>query len=268
MFKRVREISRWLEIALITFVLQLLLPVMAAHAVDGAASEVETTESSNASRPAGKTEQILGVGWHPGFCETRPNLAECRKQTAESADASQFSLRGLWHMRKSYCGVPDTLRERDKKRKWLEMPELVLDADLKSALARAMPGTVSGLERHEWIKHGTCSGDVAAGYYTRALRLLDALNASDVRVLFQANLGKTLKQDDVQQAFDAAFGPGAGERVKMRCAKDGTRQVITGLTIGLGTVDGAEDDLGALIAAAGTTTFGCASGIADAAGSQ
>jgi len=89
-----------------------------------------------------------------------------------------------------------------------------------------------------------------------------------VRVLFETNLGKSLTQDEIQQAFDTAFGPGAGERVKMRCAKDGDRQVITGLTIGLGATDGAADDLGALIGAAGTTKFGCTSGIVDEAGLQ
>ncbi|MGO7565546.1 hypothetical protein ACC754_41935, partial [Rhizobium johnstonii] len=30
-------------------------------------------------------------------------------------------------------------------------------AETKTALAKAMPGTQSGLERHEWVKHGTCT---------------------------------------------------------------------------------------------------------------
>ena len=59
----------------------------------------------------------------------------------------------------------------------------------------------------------------------------------------------------------------------MRCAKDGNRQVITGLTIGLGAVDDAGQDaagpdLATLIAAAGKTSFGCAAGIVDEPGLQ
>jgi ribonuclease T2 len=52
----------------------------------------------------------------------------------------------------------------------------------------------------------------------------------------------------------------------MRCRKDGSREIITGITIGLGSTEG--DDLKALIAKAGTTRFGCVEGIVDAAGAQ
>lgn len=268
MFCWLHKMAVYLKAVLIALMILFLPLSFDANAVELPRPDTSATDSDTAAPKDGKTLLIFGVGWHAGFCETRPNLRECRDQTAERLDARQFSLRGLWQIRKSYCGVPDALKERDKKRKWLDMPELGLDAGLKVELERAMPGTVSGLDRHEWIKHGTCSGDVAAGYYSRALKLLAALNGSDVRSLFEANIGKPLMQDEIQQAFDTAFGPGAGERVKMRCAKDGDRQVITGLTIGLGATEGAADDLGALITAAGTTKFGCASGIVDEAGLQ
>ena len=215
----------------------------------------------------GRTVLVLGLSWHSGFCEIRPKLPECSEQKTDSVDARQFSLHGLWTVGKSYCGVSEALKQGDKKRKWLDMPALALGEDLKVELARAMPGTLSGLERHEWLKHGTCSGEVAADYYARSLRLLAALNGSEVQTLFQSNLGKEIDQSQVQAAFDEAFGPGAGERVRMRCAKDGGRQVITGLAVGLGAVDG-EEDLGAMIAAASPTRFGCPKGVVDEAGLQ
>lgn len=246
----------------------LFLSASAGQAIEMNGPVVHTTDKMEQRQNDGRTMMILGVSWHSGFCETRPGLRECRNQAAERTEARQFSLHGLWQIRKSYCGVPEALKAEDKKHKWLDMPELALDEGLKVELARAMPGTQSGLDRHEWIKHGTCSGDVAAGYYARALKLLAALNGSEVQTLFEGNLGKVLKQDEIQQAFDSAFGPGAGERIRMRCAKDGDRQVITGLTIGLGAVDEGEQDLGVMIEAAGTTKFGCPGGVVDEAGLQ
>jgi ribonuclease T2 len=137
---------------------------------------------------------------------------------------------------------------------------------VKLQLASAMPGVKSGFDRHQWIKHGTCSGYLADEYYGRALTLLAALNRSDVQKIFEANRGSVLKEAEIKAAFDTAFGPGAGDKVKMRCRKDGDRRIITGLTIGLG--EGAGDDLAALIAAAGKTRFGCAEGVVDEAGLQ
>lgn len=224
-----------------------------------------TADNADNQKSSG-TVMILGLSWQPGFCEGKANLPECRDQSADDLAARQFSLTGLWRLRQTYCGVPDALKDQDKKRKWLDMPELALGETLKVELAKAMPGMASGLERHEWIKHGTCSGDVAADYYSRSLKMLADVNGSAVGRLFRDNLGKTLKEAEVKAAFETAFGPGAGDKIKMRCRKDGGRQVITGITIGLGKIDGG--DLTTLIAAAGKTKFGCAGGVVDEAGAQ
>jgi ribonuclease T2 len=229
----------------------------------------ETVENPTpVAKSTGKTKIILGVSWMPGFCEKQSKTPECSGQDASSVAARQFSLSGLWRTRKIYCGVESGLREQDKKKEWLAMPELSLAEDVKLELAKAMPGVASGYDRHQWVKYGTCSGMVADEYYGRALKMLAVLNGSEVQKLFENNLGGTIREEEVKAAFDAAFGAGAGNRVKMRCSKDGNRRVITGLTIGLGEVEGAEDDLATLIAAAKETKFGCAEGVVDEAGLQ
>lgn len=241
----------------------------ASFSAAASANSDETAESPvQATQSETKTGIVLGVSWMPGFCEKRSKTPECARQTASSLDARQFSLSGLWRVRKTYCGVETGLREQDRKKDWLAMPELSLAEDVRLELAKAMPGVASGYDRHQWVKYGTCSGMVAEEYYARALKMLAVLNGSEVGKLFEDNLGGTIREDEVKAAFDTAFGAGAGNRVKMRCSRDGDRRVITGLTIGLGEVEGGGDDLAAMIAAAGETRFGCREGVVDEAGLQ
>lgn len=216
--------------------------------------------------PSGRTEYILAVSWQPGFCEIRPDRKECAGQTAERYDATHFSLHGLWPVKKSYCGVAADIRARDKTGDWLGLPQLALAEETAARLQVVMPGTQSGLDRHQWLRSGTCHGGTAQDYFSLQLRLLDELNGSAVQALFAGRLGRDVTEGEVKQAFDTSFGTGAGDRVRMRCQTAGARSVVTGLTIGLSGDISDEAGLAPLILAAGNTDFKCAKGIVDAAG--
>ncbi|MCV3764644.1 ribonuclease T2 family protein [Rhizobium sp. TRM95796] len=217
-----------------------------------------------------RTVMALGLSWHPAFCEGQRKRPECADGAADGLSARQFSLHGLWVLRKTYCGATEALKTADKAGDWLKMPALALDPLLARDLAAAMPGVASGLDRHEWVKHGLCSGGLADDYFRRALGLTAEVNRSAVGALFVANIGKTLDEAQIKSAFDKAFGAGSGDKVKMRCRKDGGRRLISGLSIGLGAEKDGEKGLGmaALLARAKPTKFGCPSGIVDAAGLQ
>ncbi|HBF29127.1 ribonuclease [Rhizobium sp.] len=218
-------------------------------------------------RGRGKTTSILAVSWQPAFCETKPGKPECKSQTADRYDANHFTLHGLWPMRQNYCGVSQSDIDADKKGRWTDLPEVKLTVGTREALDRVMPGTQSSLERHEWIKHGTCTTLSQEAYFAEAVSLVETLNNSAVTTLFAKQVGKTVTQADVQSAFDAGFGASAGQRVKMRCERVGSRNLVTELTIGLG--DGDEKaSLANRIQAAGTTKFDCPEGIVDPVGLQ
>lgn len=216
----------------------------------------------------GRTTFILAASWQPAFCEGRRKLPECRSQTVERADATRFSLHGLWRMRQSYCGVTEAEKARDKPRGWLELPPVILPEPLATKLAGLMPGAQSGLDRHEWIKHGTCSDLDPSGYFGLSVSLMEELNASAVATLFRDRIGKTVREAEVKEAFAQAFGDGAGERVRMSCRDDGGRRLVVELTIGLGGDLKGTAGLAERIAAAGATKFGCPEGEVDAAGFQ
>lgn len=218
----------------------------------------------------GSTAYVFAISWQPAFCETRPNKAECASQTADRFDASNFSLHGLWPQPrfKGYCGVAADVVALDKDGKWQDLPAPALSAGTRAGLERAMPGTQSGLERHEWIRHGTCYGSDADTYFSDAVRLLGAVNASPVRALFAANVGRSLDAAAIRKAFDDGFGAGAGGRVRIACRKDGDREMISELTIGFGGRIGRDSRLPELILASRPTKAGCPAGVVDAVGRQ
>lgn len=220
------------------------------------------------------TDLLLALSWQPAFCEARPSKTEC-KQLNDGLlpiTESQLSLHGLWPQPRNnvYCGVPDQLKELDKKKRWGELPEPGLDNDTLERLAVAMPGTASFLHRHEWIKHGTCFFGDRGGdeYYDDSLIVMDAINNSAVGTLFADNVGAELSADQIRAAFDSAFGVGAGERVQVNCKGDQGRVLIQELKIALRGEITENGDVGALILTGPTQSEGCPAGIVDPVGLQ
>jgi ribonuclease T2 len=219
----------------------------------------------------GRTRFILAASWEPAFCATNQKKAECRGQKSGDFDATNFSLHGLWPMRQEYCGVSDDQRDADRRSDWNDLPAVSLTAQTRSDLDKVMPGKQSGLERHEWTRHGTCTGMSADDYFNAAIGLIDELNASGVRDLFAQSIGKTLTAEDIKAAFDKSFGDAASDRVKMSCRRVGKVRVISEITIGLSADATKQSSSGGprlekLIQGAGRTSFGCNEGVVDAAG--
>ena len=213
---------------------------------------------------------VLAVSWQPSFCETRPQRPECRSQTAARFDAEHFTLHGLWPQPRGsvYCGLSEAEESEMRDRRWSRLPAVPLSEDTRRALDRAMPGTQSNLQRHQWMKHGTCYAVEPETYFRHALMLLGELNGSAVRDFFVESIGERITADEVRRRFDAAFGSAAGDRVVVRCREDGQRRLITELQIHLrGPLDD-ESRLGERMAAAGTRGTGCRGGIVDPVGLQ
>ena len=243
------------------------------HLAGGGA--VESPAAPTPDKPAasadGKPEYVFALSWQPAFCETKPDKAECKTQTASGFDATHFTLHGLWPQPNGnfYCGVKASDRANDKPGRWGQLPAVELDAATRQELDQVMPGTRSDLERHEWIKHGTCSGKNQQGYFADAVRLLREVNASPVRALFEKSIGRELTSGQIRDAFDAAFGAGAGDRVRVSCVNDHGRRLIGEVTLGLtGPIEPGTSLSGLMLAAAPTDNAGCPQGLVDATGRQ
>jgi ribonuclease T2 len=205
----------------------------------------------------GGTREVLSLSWQPGYCAARPKSRGCADFSATSPAARQFSLHSRFQVRKSYCGIEADLKQRARKGKWTDLPDITLAAATKQRLMAAMPAARLGLDRQQWLRSGSCVAASAEAYYGRSLDLLDQLNASPVPALFTGKAGGTLTLAEVRAAFDKAFGPGAGERVRLACRKAGDRTMVIGLTIGLAAGEGT---LSALIDGSSPTKSRCTEG--------
>jgi ribonuclease T2 len=220
------------------------------------------------------TDLLLAASWQPAFCETKPSKTECRQLNAGLLPITerQLSLHGLWPQPNGtfYCGVPENIVKRDKDNRWEELPPPELDADTRERLEVAMPGTASFLDRHEWIKHGTCffGGGSGDEYFDDSLAILEAINDSAVGQFLRANVGAEIETADLRAAFDTAFGAGAGDRVKVSCTGDGARVLVQEVQIPLRGEITETPDIGALIRAASPQSPGCPRGVLDPAGLQ
>jgi ribonuclease T2 len=210
------------------------------------------------------------VSWQPAICEGRPRKPECEAQGPGRFDATHFTLHGLWPQPRTnvYCGVAPRVRAADEAGDWDRLPAPDLAEATRARLEQVMPGTRSGLDRHEWIKHGTCFAGDAQAYYARSLALMDQLNGSKVRELFAANVGAEITGEAIRAAFDASFGEGTGRRVRVECQRDGSRTLIVEIKIGLAGEIGDAPSLARLAAASAPTDPGCPRGVVDPVGPQ
>lgn len=234
--------------------------------VEDAGSQVGSASEEPPAAGAGvQDDYVLTASWQPAFCETRPRVRECREG---ARDDRGFTLHGLWPQPRGreYCGVEARIVSIDESGDWLALPDFALADETRERLAELMPGVASGLDRHEWWKHGTCFPGDAQAYYDVSIRLMDELNASGVRALFEDAVGSGLTAAAIRARFDEAFGRGAGARVLVDCAEVDGRRMIRELRIELSGAPSAS--LRDLVHAADTVPPGCRSGEVDGGGFQ
>lgn len=236
-------------------------------AASGGGAAVNTPDGTVKPKPkpqppkGGIPFYVLALSWEPAFCSAMKGKAECRNETSASYEATHFSLHGLWPQpkRNVFCGVDSATAALDDQHKWEQLPVPQMSVETKTALDKVMPGTQSILERHEWIKHGTCyAAGNADAFFKDQVRLINDVNSSVVQVFMAANIGKTIQTSDLRAKFDEAYGKGAGERVRVSCSKEG---LFSELTIGLKGDISSGTALSDLIAASETTDAGCPAGL-------
>ncbi len=213
------------------------------------------TFSKNGDKSAQKnfakvsTDNLLAISWQNAFCQTHQKKRECRNVKATAYSASHFTLHGLWPQPRSKSNCRGSHKVRLEKKLYQELLEV-------------MPAAKSGLQNHEWKKHGTCYGKKADDYFADSIALVKQINSSAVRDLFVKNVGKTLSKKSIMMAFDKSYGKGSGRKVKMMCKKG----LISELQINLIGEINPKTPLDKLLKKARNAKGGCKKGKVDKVG--
>jgi ribonuclease T2 len=198
------------------------------------------------------THYVLALSWQPAFCEFNASKPECRELDSGDFAARHLAVHGLWPNDRpgsgpSHCGVDAATKALDQPSSWCELPRPDTAAETRAALAPAMPGTASCLDRHEWIKHGTCSGLDADSYFVDTLRLAAAVQATPIAEIVAANIGRNITPKQLSNAFESSFGAGSSRALTLVCTERNGRHFLAEIRIALETtsVKGAleRDDL-------------------------
>ena len=178
---------------------------------------------------------LLALSWQPAFCASgnHASLPECK---LAATAAPRLVLHGLWpdwdvnadgarNAADDFCLAGANNRNAmltlDRQGNWLKLPAVKLSPATNGDLEAAMPGTVAGLERHEWWKHGTCSGLGADDYFAIAIALMRETERGALAQLIVARAGSTVQRKELLAAFEQDFGAKTARALGLDCDRSG-----------------------------------------------
>jgi ribonuclease T2 len=152
---------------------------------------------------------VLALSWSPSFCEATSERTSRSMQCAGDRPF-HFVVHGLWPQFQR--GFPE----------YCQVPAPVLENRTVSAMLDIMPAP--GLVRHQWSKHGTCSGARSAGAYFEQVRQARA----KVRIPAEyesISEPRMVTPDEVEDAF-VRVNPGlTREMIAVQCDQRRLREV-------------------------------------------
>lgn len=129
------------------------------------AADRNSAASSAASAPGAAFDfYVLALSWSPSHCASKGGDAD--PQQCAIAKPLGFTAHGLWPQFERGFPQNCAIAERNVSREILRMIEPVMPSD--------------GLARHEWQKHGTCSGLSQADYFNALIQAVDKVRVPDM----------------------------------------------------------------------------------------
>lgn len=179
-------------------------PQSQATRAPAAATTAATPPAAAANTPGAFDFYLLDVTHESAWCDDgNARQAQCRRLDRAGVDARPLVLHGLW---------PENLAPGSYPSQCSAQP-LRLSPALRQRLAEVMPGSLEGLDEHEWRKHGSCTGLDAETYFNESIRLAERINTALAPTLRSAAGGSTsgatlrasLKSSDPELADSVVF---------------------------------------------------------------
>ena len=175
---------------------------------DTAQSGSVAAEPTAAPVGSGFDFYVLALSWSPSYCASYGDRAN--RQQCEADEPFGFVVHGLWPQFSS--GYP-TACPTDRP---LSVPRALSDSMLD-----IMPST--GLIRHEWSEHGTCSGLSQEDYFTTTRMAFDKIAMP--QSFEAATQTRTVDPDSVEEAFIAANPGLPNDAIAVTCDRRYIRDI-------------------------------------------
>jgi ribonuclease T2 len=190
----------------------------------------------------------LVMVWMPGLCAEEHDREECKDLTLRRYDGRNLAFFALQVARDSglaqtFCFTMPSAEEMDRGRRWCDMDKIPMTDTIAAALTDLMPVMRSCQDRGLYAKYGSCTLYSADDYYSRGIKLAQAVATTRVNAKIAGAVGTTAKQSDLVAAFEEEFGDGSGTAIDFVCRRiQGRAHLVQvkisltarGLTRGLG----------------------------------
>jgi ribonuclease T2 len=127
---------------------------------------------------------VLALSWSPSYCKSKGGSAD--PQQCGASKPYGFIVHGLWPQNEH--GAPENCAGAGTQR---------VDRAILQSLRDVMPS--SSLARHEWSKHGTCSGLSQQDYFNALLAAKSRIFIPNI--FSQMNSGRSVSPTEVERAF-------------------------------------------------------------------
>lgn len=152
---------------------------------------------------------VLALSWSPSFCDAQGERSARSMQCAGERPFS-FVVHGLWPQYTR--GFPE----------YCQVPAPDLDRRVVNTMLDIMPAP--GLVRHQWQKHGTCSGERSPGAYFERVRQARAKVRIPAR-FERLTETATVTPDEIEDAFVQANAGLTREMISVQCDDRRLREV-------------------------------------------
>jgi len=182
------------------------LAMFAISGCDARAPATQHTQERGAGAAvttAGFDYYLLALSLAPAFCEdaigNRRVPHQCRDTTLAAFQKMPLTLHGLWPNSLSGQHPFDCGSDR-RQGSMCSLDSVRLPRELSARLETVMPGTADCLDRHEWSKHGACSGLSQSDYFDQSILLVERVNRA-MGTLLAAHAGQEVALDALRAAL-------------------------------------------------------------------
>lgn len=175
----------------------------------------DAQQSSSPATGSGFDFYVLALSWSPGYCEAEGDRAN--PQQCDSGRRYGFIVHGLWPQFEK--GFPKFCADDPE---WVK-------SDLENEFLDIMPSR--GLIRHQWKKHGTCTGLSQEDYFATVRAAHDRLTLPSISSTDGSY--RTMAPKDVEMAFEASNPGLQPDHFAVTCDRRRLREVRICMTLDL-----------------------------------